>query len=121
MSGSFSGQFSSLTAGYTVQQQGDTLMLYFGSAPPIEQPGDENGDGIVDAADYVALRKMEGTPAEYQTWQENFGEGTANGAADLASVPEPASWVLLFLGAAVAMKRRRPVCGFSDVFCKNSC
>jgi hypothetical protein len=119
-SGSFSGQFSSLTAGYSVQQLGNTLMLYFGNAPPIEQPGDENGDGNVDAADYVALRKMGATPADYQTWRENFGEGTVGGGADSASVPEPAGWMLILWGSAAALPRRRPICGFSELFCKNS-
>lgn len=35
--------------------------------------GDYNGNGEVDAADYVMWRKMEGTPAEYDTWSGRFG------------------------------------------------
>jgi hypothetical protein len=31
--GALAGQFSSVTSGYTVQQQGSNLVLYFGSAP----------------------------------------------------------------------------------------
>jgi hypothetical protein len=51
------------------------------------QPGDHNGDGIVDAADYPAWRKLPGNyggdPGGYNTWRENFGEGAA-----------PASWLV---------------------------
>jgi hypothetical protein len=36
-------------------------------------PGDYNGDGIVDSADYVVWRKTDGTAQGYQTWRQNFG------------------------------------------------
>jgi len=36
-------------------------------------PGDFNGDGVVDAADYVTWRKNHGSTEEYNTWRDNFG------------------------------------------------
>jgi hypothetical protein len=45
------------------------------------QPGDHNGDGIVNQADYVAARKLPGSfggdPGAYNSFKENFGEGSA--------------------------------------------
>jgi hypothetical protein len=37
-------------------------------------PGDINGDGVVDAADYVAWRKDGGTQDDYDTWRAHFGQ-----------------------------------------------
>jgi hypothetical protein len=58
--------------------------------------GDFNGDGIVDAADYTAWQKMDGTPAGYDAWLANFGQTTGGGAA-ASSVPEPYSVVALLV------------------------
>ena len=77
-------------------------------------PGDYNGSGIVDAADYVVWRKRLGAtylPAHYNIWRANFGASVeAGGSSALlttgeppmatSAVPEPSSLVLL-LGAAV--------------------
>src|SRR5207253_11491905 len=38
-------------------------------------PGDFNGDGRVDAADYVVWRKANGPAANYDLWRTNFGVG----------------------------------------------
>jgi MYXO-CTERM domain-containing protein len=85
-------------------------------------PGDENGDGRVDAADYVALRKLGSGAEEVQAWREHFGESSDPGTGGSSSTPEPASaWILAFFVVAAALSRRRAVCGNSDVFCKNSC
>jgi hypothetical protein len=102
--GSINGQFSSISPGYSVQQQGDVLMLYFGEAPPLEQPGDENGDGIVDAADYVAWRKLDGSPGEYDEWKHNFGSGSGSGSggSNAAATPEPTAIFLLVVAAMAA-------------------
>ena len=74
--------------------------------------GDFNGDGTVNAADYVVWRKNFGTQASYDTWRSNFGH-TAGGGAALpsaeplsAAVPEPATLVMLLVGA-LAMSTRR--------------
>jgi hypothetical protein len=67
--------------------------------------GDYNGDGKVDAADYVVWRKNPGAhggdPAGYNTWRTNFGRTSGSGSGlGAAGVPEPSS--LLLLAAAVA-------------------
>ena len=88
---------------------------YF-TAPGV--PGDYNGDGIVDAADYTRWRDNlnqsvtlpnDTTPgmvtaADYTVWKSHFGQtaGPGSGAATLTSVPEPAS-AALFVMALVAI------------------
>ena len=74
--------------------------VYYMRITPV--PGDWNGDGKVDAADYVKWRKDPtgngGNPAGYDTWRENFGRGiSGSGSGTLAngSVPEPTPLVLL--------------------------
>jgi hypothetical protein len=57
-------------------------------------PGDNNGDGAVDAADYVVWRTTDGTLAGYDTWRANFGQTAGGGAgataaSSHAAVPEP--------------------------------
>ena len=79
---------------------------------PQSVEGDYNGDGTVDAADYVLWRKTRaasgGDPAGYDTWRTNFG--AASGAVrNLAAVPEPASIGLLLLCLApLTMRAPRP-------------
>jgi len=82
---------------------------------PTGQPGDYNGDGTVDAADYTVWRKggplLNDTnpagvgPEDYAKWVEQFGTGGGGGAQSL--VPEPTCIVLLATGAIVATCRRR--------------
>jgi hypothetical protein len=84
--------------------------------------GDYNGNGVVDAADYVLWRQHLGqnfalpndttpgtvTQADYTVWRSNFG-ASASGAGALvpgAEVPEP-STLLLRLGWASMLFRRR--------------
>ena len=82
--------------------------------------GDYNGNGTVDAADYVVWRnggplqnEVSGvtpgtvTAEDYDAWRARFGNVTGSGSG--AAVPEPASVVLLLLGmAAIACGRRIP-------------
>jgi hypothetical protein len=70
--------------------------------------GDYNGDGRVDAADYVAWRQNPaahgGDPAGYNTWRANFGTGSGSGSSlGSASVPEPSSVALLMLVAQLLL------------------
>jgi hypothetical protein len=58
-------------------------------------PGDNDHDGDVDAADYVAWRKKPGTLAEYQIWQSHFAPLGAGSGISTASVPEPQSTALV--------------------------
>ena len=71
----------------------------------VTTPGDYNGDGVVDMADYVVWRKAAGTtnvwadgdgngtvgPEDYNIWRTAFGAGVATGQSIPAAVPEPTS------------------------------
>jgi hypothetical protein len=63
-------------------------------------PGDYNYDGVVDAADYVVWRKtgINGQQG-YDVWRSHFGQTAGSGARAIANaaVPEPATWLLLFI------------------------
>jgi autotransporter-associated beta strand protein len=76
--------------------------------------GDYNGNGTVDAADYVLWRDALGTNTQlqnegpgvtpgmvtqedYTTWRTNFGRTAGSGAGLSASVPEPGTFVLLLI------------------------
>ena len=69
-----------------------------------------NGNGIVDAADYVVWRETDGTRAEYDRWRAHFSETAADGSAASGIVPEPATARLLRFVAANGFMRR-PRCG----------
>jgi hypothetical protein len=137
--GGMTGQFSSVTGGYSVEKQGNNLVLFFGS-PTLA--GDYNGDGIVESGDYVVWRQaMEGggtllnetaSPGvvdhdDYLAWRTNFGAAASgNGLAELGTVPEPSGvvlFVLLFCSGWLAswrLTRKLAACGIPDVFCKIS-
>jgi hypothetical protein len=71
-------------------------------------PGDFNGDGKVDASDYVVWREtMPGDANKYQEWRSNFGYplgSTAATSAGITNVPEPASIALFLIGLTFWMK-----------------
>ncbi|MCI0333061.1 MAG: PEP-CTERM sorting domain-containing protein [Planctomycetes bacterium] len=74
-------------------------------------PGDYNGDGKVDQADYALWAKdpdsYGGNPGGYNTWVQNFGEPSAGAGGGNGSVPEPASITMLAIGLAALCFRRR--------------
>jgi PEP-CTERM motif len=90
--------------------------------------GDYNGNGVVDAADYVLWRNTLGqsvtagtgadgiadgtiTQADYDFWRAHFGNtsGSGSGALTSNSVPEPTTVAICLLGftALAAVGRRR--------------
>jgi hypothetical protein len=97
---------------------GYTYVLFLPTAA-----GDFNGDGVVDAADYTRWRDTLGSTTslaadgnhngvvderDYEIWKTTFGEmSPVEDGAGAAAVPEPASAMLLALGAIVTLHRTR--------------
>lgn len=112
--GTQSGVFDSITTGYTVSYSGGNITLNSAGVP-----GDFNGNGTVDAADYVLWRKYNntnhalandgglGTPiggAHYTLWRNNFGKPPGSGASlGGGAVPEPSCVVLMSLALMVTI------------------
>jgi hypothetical protein len=69
--------------------------------------GDFNGDGNIDAADYVVWRKHGGTDTAYDKWKVNFGSRANAGASSYTTVPELFSFWPPILGAMMTSIRRR--------------
>ncbi len=86
--------------------------------------GDYNGNGVVDAADYVAWRKGgplqneaatigSVTPEDYSAWRARFGKTSGSGASDSfiargsQSVPEPTAYSLAVAATLLTCGRRR--------------
>ena len=86
-------------------------------------PGDYNGDGIVDAGDYVIWRMAYGQEVphwsgadgngdgvvddeDFEVWTAAYGSTAGSGAAVVAAVPEPASLTLVFIAFAAVCARR---------------
>jgi hypothetical protein len=75
-----------------------------------DSDADFNSDGHVDAADYVAWRKLGINGGQgYADWKMTFGTVVDNGGAWSGTVPEPSVWVLIgFALAAVVATRCIP-------------
>ncbi len=89
------------------------------------QPGDYNGDGVVDLADYTVWRDHLGAvedgtilsgngnggvvdATDYTFWKSNYGSGTASIAVNQAiAVPEPSNLFFMALGFTAAIANRR--------------
>ena len=96
---------------------------------PTGLSGDYNGDGHVDAADYIVWRKSAGQsgiglPADgsgngtigqedYEVWRQSFGSSDALGAATVAalSVPEPYSGVAMTISLILVYSQRLRLAG----------
>jgi hypothetical protein len=82
-------------------------------------PGDYNGNGSVDGADYVVWRKGAtlqnevadpGTvsAADYTEWRARFGNSAGAGVSlDASTVPEPSTLILILAGAGFCSVRIR--------------
>ena len=102
------GQVHALTAVVTRSDGATVRTTNIATILTAALPGDYNGDGTVDAADYVVWRKNDGTQQEYSTWRAQFGQTSGSGTAAIEnSVPEPSSLSLLTLAAPALMLRRR--------------
>jgi hypothetical protein len=77
-------------------------------APVAGLTGDYNGDGSVDAADYVVWRKTGVNGQQgFDDWRANFGMTASGSAAALgAAVPEPATLCLLGLACLLPLMVR---------------
>jgi hypothetical protein len=82
---------------------------YFGAATVLPEgalTGDHNGDGTVDAADYVTWRKTNINGDQgYLDWRSHFGESNmaSGGALSPSHVPEPTAPALIGLVAFCAV------------------
>jgi hypothetical protein len=107
---------------------GDTgIVMYEQFVPAAPVPGDYNGDGQVDAGDYVRWRNNLGdanetdinnngdgggvTISDYGYWKARYGNPGSGGgglASSSGQVPEPATWLLMsFVGVGLAIWARR--------------
>jgi T5SS/PEP-CTERM-associated repeat protein len=117
----FVGQNSDGNFELFAANNGSELWLKFTAAPIV---GDYNGDGSVDAADYVVWRDSLGATVtafngadgsgnglvdqeDYDLWKSSFGTVLAAGAGSGAAVPEPTTLVMLMFAAVSSCRRRR--------------
>jgi hypothetical protein len=94
-------------------------------------PGDYNGNGSVDAADYVVWRDNLGTSntlpndptpgmvtqADYDFWKSNFGKTAGSAAGAASTVPEPTSLVLAVPLIAIRARRNQEKKRGRESFC----
>jgi hypothetical protein len=112
--------------------------------PAVPLPGDYNGDGNVDAADYVVWRKTLGQTGaglaadgngdnqvgsdDYDLWRANFGApiGSGSVSSEQVAVPEPTTFTLVLFAIACRVRRykdswRKVAWGYGSVFRAVSC
>jgi hypothetical protein len=93
--------------------QGSSASLTVLINPAATLAGDFNGDGTVDAADYVVWRKGLGTmytADDYEFWRSQFGQtpgslGAAGSELGGNAVPEPGTTALLLLALMLISPR----------------
>jgi hypothetical protein len=84
---------------------GDTAIHLQQPADPQKPLPDFNGDGVVDGADYIVLRRGMGTTysaADFDHWRAHYGESVSSGAGQ-AAVPEPATGWLVATSTFVSL------------------
>lgn len=72
------------------------------------QPGDFNGNGVVEAGDYVLIGKGLAT-GTYATWRANFGESLppTSPAGESSQLPEPSTLATFMVCGIITFVRRR--------------
>jgi cytochrome c peroxidase len=123
-----SEQISDIVAFLNTLTDNSFLTNQLFSDPFVTLPGDYNGDGVVDSADYVVWRKNFGDTTsliadgnndhhvdnlDYDVWRHNLGKtwqnltpGSGAGIAGSA-VPEPSAAALAMLATFLTLARRR--------------
>jgi hypothetical protein len=107
---------------WALQMNGTNTEIYLKYTASAGVPGDYNGNGKVDAADYVLWRNggplanevdAPGTVngADYTAWRARFGNPPGAGSGTGGAVPEPTTIVLVGMFAAVSLALRRTRCG----------
>jgi hypothetical protein len=61
-------------------------------------PGDFDGNGVVDGADFLTWQRDLGDASNLGLWQANYGAGALAAAAGAAAVPEPTTLLLTIAG-----------------------
>jgi hypothetical protein len=97
-------------------------VMLIGGSTPMGVPGDFNGNGVVDMADYVLWRNGgplqnevsdQGTVTaqDYVDWRARFGNTSGSGSesklGQSTSVPEPGTTCLLLVGAVLGLVNSR--------------
>ena len=115
-SASPTGTFANVTFPAIDNLQWDTTMLYVdGTVKLISAlPGDFNGNGMVDGADFVDWRKAGRRKSSTTRGVANFGETIASGSLVNSQIPEPDS--ILFVYRAVVC--HLPFCAVAMNFLK---
>ena len=124
--GTFTTSAFGISGSKIVGSYAEVAGVLHGFVATVPVPGDYNGNGIVDAADYTVWRDTLGSTtdlrangdntgasagkidaADYAVWKANFGNhaGSPGGAA---GVPEPATqWLLLMAGSLAVLIFRK--------------
>jgi hypothetical protein len=120
--GTLTGQFDGLAEGSLVGDFGQELFITYAGGDGNDvalfsagQPGDFNGDGLVDGADLADWQAGFGIAAgatapqgdadadvdgtDFLRWQQRFGLTAGNGAVEGYAIPEPSTMLLLLLAA----------------------
>jgi hypothetical protein len=126
-SGSFESRGTTFTTVGTSTNLGtisDSIVVNAIVRSNLVQTADYNGNGAVDAADYVLWRETLGSTTlldadgntngvidagDYDVWRANFGTvfGSGSGALqNAAQVPEPGTLGLILAGSLLAIRRR---------------